>query len=70
MMCGFPGGPMVKNSPPNAGDMCSIPGLGRPPGGGAAHWQRSLMGYSPWGHKESDMTERLTHINKHTYNVS
>ena len=20
------------------------------------------MGYSPWGHKESDMTERLTHI--------
>ena len=19
------------------------------------------MGYSPWGHKESDMTERLTH---------
>ena len=22
--------------------------------------QRSLAGYSPWGHKESDMTERLT----------
>ena len=22
--------------------------------------QRSLEGYSPWGHKESDMTERLT----------
>ena len=21
------------------------------------------MGYSPWGCKESDMTERLTHIN-------
>ena len=20
------------------------------------------MGYSPWGHKESDVTERLTHI--------
>ena len=25
--------------------------------------QRSLSGYSPWGHEESDMTERLnTHI--------
>ena len=23
--------------------------------------QRSLVGYSPWGHKESDKTERLTH---------
>ena len=24
-------------------------------------WTRSLVGSSPWGHKESDMTERLTH---------
>ena len=23
------------------------------------HGQRSLVGYSPWGHEESDMTERL-----------
>ena len=23
--------------------------------------QRSLVGYSPWGHKESDTTELLTH---------
>ena len=23
-------------------------------------WKRSLAGYSPWGHKESDMTERLS----------
>ena len=23
------------------------------------HRQRSLTGYSPWGYKESDMTERL-----------
>ena len=28
---------------------------------GELHGQRSLAGYSPWGHKESDMTERLTH---------
>ena len=27
---------------------------------GEFHGQRSLAGYSPWGHKESDMTERLT----------
>ena len=24
------------------------------------HGQRSLAGYNPWGHKESDTTERLT----------
>ena len=24
-----------------------------------SHGQRSLVGYSPWGHKESDMTEQL-----------
>jgi len=27
---------------------------------GESHGQRSLAGYSPWGRKESDMTERLT----------
>jgi len=26
---------------------------------GKSHGQRSLVGYSPQGHKESDMTERL-----------
>ena len=34
------------------------PGLGRSPG--ESHGQKSLVGYSPWGHKESDTTERLT----------
>ena len=29
---------------------------------GKSHGQRSLVGYSPWGHKESDMTE----VTKHT----
>ena len=28
---------------------------------GESHGQRSLAGYSPWGGKESDRTERLTH---------
>ena len=27
---------------------------------GEFHGQRSLAGYSPWGRKESDTTERLT----------
>ena len=26
---------------------------------GKSHGQRSLVGYSPWGHKESDLTEQL-----------
>ena len=48
-----------------------ILGLGRSPGGGHGNplqyfclenprGQRSLVGYSPWGRKESDMTERLS----------
>ena len=46
---------------------CLIPGSGRPlEEGMATHssilarripWKRSLAGHSPWGHKESDMTE-------------
>ena len=68
---GFPGGSVVKKSACNAGDLGSIPGLGRSPGGGGhgspfqysclenPPGQRSLAGYSPWGHKESDTTEGL-----------
>ena len=39
---------------------------------GELHGQRSLTGYSPWGCKESDTTEGLTHTHIcnsiHTYN--
>ena len=31
-----------------------------------SHWQRSLAGYSPWGHKELDMTEATEHSTAHT----
>ena len=34
---------------------------------GKSHAQRSLVGYSPWGHKGLDMTEQLsahTHLNQ------
>ena len=66
---GFPGGSVVKNLPANighAGDAGSIPGSGNFPGEwqptpvflpGKSHGQKSLVGYSPWGHIESDMTE-------------
>ena len=63
----FPGGSDSKASAYNAGDPGSIPGLGRSPGEGngnpllprKSHGPRSLVGYSPWGHKESDTTEQL-----------
>ena len=53
------------------GDLGSIPELGRSPRGGHGnplqysclenpHGQRTLEGCSPWDHKESDMTERLS----------
>ena len=61
----------------DARDSGSVPGSGRSPGGGHGHplqysclensqGQRSLAGYSPWGHKESDMTGGTmhTHITK------
>ena len=67
----FPCGWAGKNSTCNAGDLGSIPGLGRSPGGGHGnpfqysclenpHGQRSLVGYSPRGHKQSDMTKHST----------
>ena len=33
---------------------------------GEFHGQRSLAGYSPWGRKELDTMERLTHTHTHT----
>ena len=30
---------------------------------GESHGQRSLVGYSPWGHKELDMAEVTQHTN-------
>ena len=59
---GFPGGSDGKESACNAGDLGSIPGFGRSPGGEHGnplqysclenpHGQRSLVGYSPWVHR-------------------
>ena len=65
---GFPGGSEVQVSACNAGDLGSIPQLGRSPGEGngnplqyscleKSHRWISLVGYSPWDRKVSDMTE-------------
>ena len=62
---GFPGGSDVKETACNAEDSSSIHGLGRSPGEGNGnplqysclekfHGKRSLVGYGPWGHNESD----------------
>ena len=68
-MSSLPGGSDGKESACNAGDPGLILGLGRSlekgwqhtpvflPG--ELHGQRSLVDYSRWGGKESDMTERL-----------
>ena len=84
---GFPGSSAGKESAFNGADLGSIHGLGRCPGAGHGnplqysclenpHGQGSLRHYSPWGCKESDMTERLstaqhthtnTHIHTHTH---
>ena len=71
---GFPGGSACKESACNVGDtgdMGSLPGSERPPWRrkwlptpvflpGESHEHRSLLGYSLWGCKESNMTEQLT----------
>ena len=65
---GFPSDSNGKESACNAEDPGFIPGLGRPleegkwqptpvflPG--ESHGQRSLVGYTPWGPKELDLTK-------------
>ena len=34
---------------------------------GKSHWRWNLVGYSPWGRKESDTTEQLHFQKKNTY---
>ena len=65
---GFPGGSDGKESACKAGDLSSVPGLGRSPGGGPDYPLQYCClenpqsteepgGYSPWGRKELDMNE-------------
>ena len=67
---GFPGGSVVKNLAANTGDMGLVLGGEDPldeemathfvflPG--ESHGQRSLAGFSPWGRRESHVTEQLS----------
>ena len=64
---GFPGGSDGKESACNAGDLCSIPGLGRSPGGGHGNLLQysCLDGESPWteepGRLQSMGSQRVGH---------
>ena len=75
---GFPGDSDGNASACNAGDLGSIPGfdpwVGKIPWRrewqstpvllpGKFHQWKSLVGYSPWDCKESDMTEQLHSLN-------
>ena len=64
----FPVAQMAKKSAYNAGDLGSIPGSGRPPGEEngkptpvffpeESHGQKSLVGYSPWGHSQTRLSD-------------
>ena len=77
---GFPSGSDGKESTCNVGDLGSIPGLRRSPGGGHGnllqysglenpHGQRSLVGYSLWGSRESDRTDQLSTAQQLTYST-
>ena len=71
MNLGFPGGSAGKEFTSNAGDLGSIPGLGRFPGGGHGnplqcsclqnpHGQRSLAAMVHGVTKSQEMTDRLS----------
>ena len=64
----FPGGSVVKNPPANAGETedplkeemaTHLPGK--------SSGQKSLLGYSLWGCKESNTTERVKHAHTHRW---
>ena len=66
---GIPGGSVGKESTYNVGDQGSVSGLGISPGEGEgtgyplqySGLENSMDCNSPWGHKDSDMTERLSY---------
>ena len=71
---------MVKN-PPALWETWVQPRIETIPGGGQGnplpysclenpHRQRSLVGYSPWGHKESDTTEQPNTAQHPAFNIS
>ena len=61
---GFPGGSAGKESACNMGDLDSIPGLGRSPGGGHGY----LLGSSPGGSREFEAGTASLRIRKQLLN--
>ena len=66
---------VIKNPPANSGDLSDAGSIlvGKSPCRrawqptpaflpGESHGQRSVAGYSPWGHTESDTTEATQHV--------
>ena len=77
---GFSCGSVGKESACNARLLCLIPGLERSPGEEMATHSSILAWritrteepgklFSPWGHKESDMTEQLTVLLSECLNI-
>ena len=69
---GFPGGLAGKESALNAGDLGSIPALGRSPGEGNCYplqysGLENSMGCIVHGVAESDTTERLSPVYEYRY---
>ena len=62
-----------KESAYSAGDLGSIPGLGRSPGEGKGYplqyfgLENSMDHIVHGGHKKSDMTERISYFTVHTH---
>ena len=77
MMMGFPGGSEGKASACNVRDLGLIPGSGRSlekemaTHSSTLAWKIpwTLVSYSPWGCKESHMTEQL-HLNDYSFRDS
>ena len=53
---------MIQNLPPKQVTLIQLKGMQPTPAflPGESHGQRKLVGYSPWGRKESDTTETLS----------
>ena len=77
-LLGFPHSSDSRESACNAGDPGSLPWVGKIPWrreqeptpvflSEESHGLKSLTGHSPWGCKELDTTEQLTHTQTHTH---
>ena len=73
---GFPDGSVVKNLPANAGEMSSIPGLGKSPGGGHGNPRQYYCLENPHGeawlatiHRAAKSQTQLKRLSTHAYNL-